>query len=420
MPTLHLESVILASFGLAIMMVLVLLVIGAHLNRALVLRWMHGWMLIATGLSFYFVQSVFHIMRYQAPLLVNAFALICLGLSLYVNGIRRVRGYPVNHYLPLLVFTSVLTINAIFLNSHAAQRSLLVSNLLIVAGVFAYGSKSLMGRENNFINQVFWLCSSLFAAITLMLIALMVEVFLIDETVLQGFQSWSGHAYLMLFIVLALTSVTVLLVLILQVRTQDSLQAIATLDGLTGVLNRRGLQDAALKMKAVSQRIKIPMAMVVVDLDFFKKVNDVYGHLVGDAVLKACTHTIRSTLRGGDVIGRYGGEEFCLLLPNTGEVDAEVLAERIRQTIEHTPVNIEAVESLRHIKTAIKCTVSIGSVSSETTGYDIDTLFAAADHNLYQAKQHGRNRVYSNRHQQPFETHPSRLKRRPDVINSQD
>lgn len=419
MPVLDLNSVILSSIGLTFMLVLVLLVFGAYQQRALVMRWAWGMLLIGLGLSIYFIPDVFALHAQHELYVSIAFSAICLGLSVYVNGIRMLRGYRIYRYLSLLVLTTLLACNAILLNVHAPLRVLLLSNMLVMTWVFAYASRSLMGFGKDFISQVFWLCCSLFSGITLMMLFLMFEVALIDASILSTFQHWSAHAYMIATIVMVLMAVTCLLLLVMNVRTQAGLQAIATLDGLTGVLNRRGLQDAANRMQAVSQRIKLPMGMLIVDLDYFKKVNDVYGHLVGDAVLKVCAGTIHSALRGGDVIGRYGGEEFCILLPNTGEHESAVLAERIRKTIEATPVNIAGIESLDVSTRAIKCTVSVGAVSSETVGYQIDSLFAAADHNLYQAKQAGRNRIASNTHRLQPSGDVKPVKRNASVIVSQ-
>ena len=276
------------------------------------------------------------------------------------------------------------------------DRWLLLFNLAMLMYVFGHGTRSLVGHGKDFVAHVFWLCCSLFAFVSLMLAVLAVKVVLTDDNTLHTFPHWSIHAYITTVIILSMVTVTSLLLLVMHVRAQAGLQAIATMDGLTGVLNRRGLQEAATRMQAVSQRLRLPMGMLMVDLDYFKKVNDVYGHLVGDVVLKSCAGTIRAALRGGDVIGRYGGEEFCILMPNTGEHEAMILAERIRRIIEVTPVNIAGVESMRSETQAIKCTVSVGAVSSETVGYVLEGLFSAADQNLYKAKKDGRNRIVSN------------------------
>lgn len=395
-PVLDLNSVILSSIGLTFTLVLVLLVFGAYQQKAPVMRWILGLLMLGAGMAVYFIPQVTDIDRSPSVYMASSSMMIALGVSMYVNGIRMLRGYRVYRYRSLLVLTTLLTCNAIMLNTHAADRWILLSNLFVLIWVFAYGSRSLTGHGKDFVTQVFWLCCSLFAAISLILGFMAIQVALVDDATIATFSQWPAHAYLIMATMLVITTVTSLLLLVMNIRTQASLQAIATLDGLTGVLNRRGLQEAANRMQAVSQRIALPMGMLIVDLDYFKKVNDVYGHLVGDVVLKSCAGTIRAALRGGDVIGRYGGEEFCILLPNTGEQEAMVLAERIRRTIEVTPISIAGVESLGGDTAAIKCTVSVGAVSSETVGYPLEAMFAAADQNLYKAKQNGRNRIASN------------------------
>lgn len=395
-PLLDLNSVILSSIGLTFTLVLVLLVFGAYQQKSLIMHWVRGLGMMGVGLCIYFIPLIASNPGQSIVYVATSMTLFALGVSIYVNGIRMLRGYRVYRYRTLLVMTTLLACNAVMLNMHAAENWIVLSNLLVLVWVFSYGSRSLIGHGLDFVAQVFWLCCSLFGGISLMLGFFAIEVAVSNEAALLSFIHWPVHAYLTTAIMLVLTIVTSLLLLVMNIRTQAGLQAIATLDGLTGVLNRRGLQEAANRMQAVSQRITLPMGMLIVDLDYFKKVNDVYGHLVGDVVLKSCAGNIRAALRGGDVIGRYGGEEFCILLPNTGEQEAMVLAERIRRTIEVTPVSIAGVESMSDDTHAIKCTVSVGAVSSETVGYALESMFAAADQNLYKAKQNGRNRVASN------------------------
>lgn len=395
-PVFDLNSVILSSIGLTLTQVLVLSIFGVHQQRSLIMHWVRGLLVFALGLAVYFIAQTSLIDGPQSIYVATSVTIIALGISLFINGIRLFRGYRVYRYWALLVVTTLLACNAVMLNTHTPARWILLSNALVLMWVFGYGTRSLVGHGKDFVAHVFWLCCSLFGGISLMLAFVAVKVVLGDDGSLQSFSHWTIHAYMMTATMLVMVTVSSLLLLVMHVRAQADLQAIATLDGLTGVLNRRGLQEAATRMQAVSQRIRLPMGMLIVDLDYFKKVNDVYGHLVGDVVLKACAGTIRAALRGGDVIGRYGGEEFCILMPNTGEHEAMILAERIRRIIEVTPVSIAGVESMSSDTQAIKCTVSVGSVSSETVGYGLEGLFAGADQNLYKAKQNGRNRIASN------------------------
>jgi diguanylate cyclase (GGDEF)-like protein len=391
-----LNSVILSSIGLTLTQVLVLLIFGAYQQRSLIMHWVRGLLVFGFGLAVYFISVISFIRGRHSVYIAASVTIISLGISLFVNGIRLLRGYRVYRYRSLVVATILLAGNAVMLNTYVPDRWVLLFNLVVLMWVFAHGTRSLVGHGKDFVAHVFWLCCSLFAVVTLMLAFLGVKLVLTEDSALHTFSNWSIHAYMMIITMLVITAVTSLLLLVMHTRAQAGLQAIATMDGLTGVLNRRGLQEAATRMQAVSQRLRLPMGMLMVDLDYFKKVNDVYGHLVGDVVLKSCAGTIRAALRGGDVIGRYGGEEFCILMPNTGEHEAMILAERIRRIIEVTPVSIAGVESMRSETQAIKCTVSVGAVSSETAGYVLEGLFSAADQNLYKAKKDGRNRIVSN------------------------
>ena len=179
-----------------------------------------------------------------------------------------------------------------------------------------------------------------------------------------------------------------LFVLMLSYKLNRNLESIATIDSLTGVLNRRGLEDAAVKMQDICKRINLSMAVLLIDIDYFKKVNDTYGHLVGDDVLRHIAKTISGILRSSDVLGRYGGEEFCAFLPNTTEGDALGLAERIRAGIEASPIHLS-------LDVNLKTTVSIGVADSVRAGYDFKGLLATADSAMYGAKNAGRNRVMS-------------------------
>lgn len=167
-------------------------------------------------------------------------------------------------------------------------------------------------------------------------------------------------------------------------RLQADLRRAATYDTLTGILNRRAFLDLAEREVARSRRSGAPYALLVMDIDHFKQVNDTYGHQAGDEVLKAVTATVAGSLRQVDLFGRYGGEEFCILLPDTRRDAARAVAERIRAAISEVEVT--------HDGTAITTTVSIGVVES-TKAAGFDTIVAEADIALYRAKASGRNRV---------------------------
>jgi diguanylate cyclase (GGDEF)-like protein len=166
----------------------------------------------------------------------------------------------------------------------------------------------------------------------------------------------------------------------------EQLSRLAAKDPLTGLYNRRyGLQ----RMKeeySRSLRYKIPLGVAMLDIDHFKKVNDTYGHVVGDKVLSEMALALHDALREGDIAIRYGGEEFLLLLPGAAEKDCNIIAERVRRIVEDLVVT--------HISQQIKFTVSIGITSSPHCDVSsIEDLISYADKALYTAKENGRNRV---------------------------
>lgn len=160
--------------------------------------------------------------------------------------------------------------------------------------------------------------------------------------------------------------------------------ALSQKDPLTGINNRAALDEALQRETGLAKRHDIPLSLIILDIDHFKSVNDRYGHTTGDSVLKGVVDCSRYCVRSTDMLFRYGGEEFVVLLRNTDLGGAELLADRIR----------EKVESTRFSKNRrrINLTVS-GGVSSLARGVNAITLFQQADRALYEAKQQGRNRI---------------------------
>ncbi|HEX7899358.1 MAG TPA: GGDEF domain-containing protein [Planctomycetota bacterium] len=157
-------------------------------------------------------------------------------------------------------------------------------------------------------------------------------------------------------------------------------------DGLTGIPNKRYFQEALKRELARSQRHKRPLSAAVLDVDFFKKINDKHGHLAGDAVLREICARIKTTIRGDEVFARVGGEEFIVLMPETSLKEAHGCAERIRKLVADAPVEVE--------KGSIPVTISIGLAHTDgETGTTAEELIGRADKKLYEAKNGGRNRV---------------------------
>jgi diguanylate cyclase (GGDEF)-like protein len=154
-------------------------------------------------------------------------------------------------------------------------------------------------------------------------------------------------------------------------------------DALTGIPNRRFLEAVLAEETKRATRFGRPFSLLMVDVDHFKRINDTHGHAVGDVVLVEVARRIRATLRSDlDTAARYGGEEFTVVLPETDPSGAFVVAEKIRQVVAGEPV-----------ENGLTVTVSVGVASCPGDGTTADSLLAAADTALYEAKRGGRDRV---------------------------
>lgn len=165
-------------------------------------------------------------------------------------------------------------------------------------------------------------------------------------------------------------------------------------DSKTGLLNAGTWEREAAAEIARAVRTRTPLALALVDIDHFKAVNDVHGHLVGDKALGGIARTFRIFLRDYDLVGRFGGEEFALLLPHTKAVDAYGIAERIREHIAATPIDIDSVPGAGPVRVTVSVGVAaLGAHWDASTGNQLTDLLAAADRALYQAKRAGRDQV---------------------------
>ncbi|QGX39517.1 sensor domain-containing diguanylate cyclase [Permianibacter aggregans] len=176
-------------------------------------------------------------------------------------------------------------------------------------------------------------------------------------------------------------------------QANEKLERLATVDELTQVLNRRAWRERAEAEFSKVRRYPQPLSVLMIDIDLFKPINDQYGHHAGDEVLKQFVLRCQETLRETDIFGRYGGEEFVLLMPRATLTDALALAERLRLAI--------AEREFRVLGIPLKISASIGVAEKREHEHSLDLLLRRADLALYQAKADGRNRVASQIEQSP-------------------
>jgi len=168
-------------------------------------------------------------------------------------------------------------------------------------------------------------------------------------------------------------------------KLRADLARLAMIDSLTATLNRRAFMLEYERELSRCVREKTGLALAIFDLDHFKDVNDAHGHLVGDQVLRRVADTLRASLRGHDVLGRYGGEEFALLMPGADAAAALAATERARLAVGERPIEAGRL--------SIPLTLSAGVAAYGVNGRDWETLLSSADAALYEAKREGRNRV---------------------------
>ena len=180
----------------------------------------------------------------------------------------------------------------------------------------------------------------------------------------------------------------------LALKTMSDIRKIAILqyesitDSLTGLKNRRYFDQRLYEEIAHSRRYRLPLSLLLIDVDHFKVVNDTYGHQIGDEVLKNLSKVILEMVRDSDIVARYGGEEIAIITPNTEKAEAILLAERLRNIVQKsTLASIDATQEV------VQITISIGVSTLNLVVMDKDALVEEADKALYEAKKLGRNRV---------------------------
>ena len=257
-----------------------------------------------------------------------------------------------------------------------------VASSLILGGFYLLGAAALaLGWRNGTMLRRF-------LVVALALLSLLVAARGILVLTMPGGWGWISNA-----LVQALSSGAFVLLMLLTAfgylllsreQLQQELERLETIDPLTDAPNRRGFFKLLAPWMALARRPGQPTAVVLLDLDQFKRINDGYGHPAGDVVLRAMVDTCKRQLRDSDILGRMAGVEFALLLPRTDLLDALLVSERIRRAIEATPVKTE--------RAMIKMTASFGVTTIRPEDTTV-SLFQRADEALRAAKQGGRNKV---------------------------
>lgn len=314
--------------------------------------------------------------------LSNGLAMLAMALILY--GLRRFNGQP-PRMVPIasLAVVLLLLISWFSIVDDRYQVRIVAFSVYAVLAFSLAAHAAFVGRSV-FKSPARLLIGWLFIAMAAVMALQVVDVFVF------GVNPESLHTDSPLNLVIVGSANVLILglffgfVMLVNDRLRAELISLANTDALTLALNRRAFMEEAGRALARERRQQNSCALLMLDLDHFKRVNDRFGHVQGDRVLKSFADRVRERLRAGDVFGRYGGEEFVVMLLGAGLEDARVLAEELRERVSEAPLSGEG--GTRGL------TVSIGIVADEGEG-GVPELIEAADWALYRAKHLGRNRV---------------------------
>ena len=323
------------------------------------------------------------------PLNIRAFAgglCIVFGIALYYVAIRVFEERRIATSAIKNTFFTIVIINLVVAIFSSNEYALVVLNTALCAVFTIMSALFLFKLSRLHKKSVEHLFTSLCFVIFSMLTFYRLTIVSADQVnPVEHLTQWSQNEITFLACMLSLLAVNFGFIALVNMRIAAQLTHAAGRDWLTGVMNRGRLEQASEIVAANSVRLGQTQAMLLMDLDRFKSINDTYGHLSGDIVIKFFAELVAESIRGIDVLGRYGGEEFCVLMPNTNEAEAFVLAERIRNKYQSSPIFLGNAQ--------IECTVSIGVCDSSYVGNDFKHMFDAADKALYTAKNTGRNKV---------------------------
>ncbi|WP_238139660.1 GGDEF domain-containing protein [Roseateles aquatilis] len=310
-------------------------------------------------------------------------ALLLTGCGLFYFGTQRFLERPVTwRFWGGIALLSLALLTWFFIRPDYRVRMVLFTGTM-TACVLAHARLLLWHGARTERGFAAWLCIATLLLQAVVLVLRGAATFWVDTADASRFTpTFVQNAYIASYCFsVLLLSVGVLLMSSERVRQEFEL--LATRDVLTGALTRRALLQAGGEEFDRWRRYEHPLSLLLLDLDHFKQVNDRHGHLVGDRVLAGSAAAIRAALRGTDRLGRYGGEEFVILLPSTGADAARASAERVRTALlAHEPA-----------PGVPPCSASIGVAWAQPGDTSLDTLLARADVALYRAKANGRNRV---------------------------
>jgi len=368
--------------ALSILIAGMLALVGMHAGNVRGVRqWALGDLLV--GLSLAVTSQII----LPPPALIITFSSLAVGcgLGLLYNGIEAFKGGRCRYWIPAFLAALMLMNNLVFGVWYPDPKIRIGCNFFVFAVVHLICARALFVRIAQPLRTAYWLAAGSVSVIALLAVLRVIMIVFSSTDSVRMFTTTGLNPSVLLFGSLAQMSKSFALMLLINYTLANELKELAATDSLTGILNRRTIEAEAMRQLAQIQRSGDNLAIMMIDVDHFKRINDEHGHPAGDEVLRRLAHLMNSVVRGNDYVARYGGEEFCILLPVTSETQAAVLAERLRR--------LYAALSIDWNGKPLQSTISIGVADSRQAGSDLQSLIKAVDTALYQAKHQGRNQV---------------------------
>jgi diguanylate cyclase (GGDEF)-like protein len=380
---LEFKKMLFMSGILAVALSLLLLAIHQH---ATILKGLKHWVCANFLIGFAVIIFIQSDIALETRSLVGGL-LIVSGLAMYYVAIRIFELYPIKlawiqKAMGFLVVSNLLI--SFYSNNEYVSVVFNTALCMVLTLTSAIYLLRYSHHKRNGQNQFTGICFLVFTGLTIYRFHV-----LASDTLqpVEHLTSWNLNELTFLACMLSVLAINFGFIAMVNQRLAELLEYSAGHDWLTGTMNRKKLEQTAETMAAKMVKSKRSQAMLLMDLDKFKLINDTYGHLFGDTVIKAFSEVVKDNVREVDLIGRYGGEEFCVLMPDSSEDEALILAERIRRKFQATPIIFNDKQ--------VKCTVSIGVCDSSIVDGSFKDMFSAADQSLYAAKNSGRNKVFA-------------------------
>lgn len=346
-------------------------------------QWSIASLCIGLGLgSAYFFSTVTLGAKFAV---VAGAALVAAGVALQFTGIqsfklsRVYKGLAISYVAVAILQTYWFE----FIHTDISARSIANSVLLSIG--YAACARLLLSNTKPPLRAVSWFTGLSFASLS---VILLIRAIVIAHSSTELYSLYSNTPINPItFVISCVLQVCVAFGFLLMLNHQliAEIEKIASRDTLTGAFNRRQLEQEIVRLQSRYERTGDKFSLMLIDVDNFKFINDNYGHPNGDEVLRRLTNIAIATIRVEDYFARYGGDEFCILLPSTSTDEALVVADRLREAYASTTFEFGGE--------VMKSSISIGITDSSKIGLESRNLIGAADQALYKAKQYGRNKV---------------------------